>query len=137
PTGSMQPTLASGAWRDGFSPTSQQYFVEGTSWQYTGMVPFNVRGLADAKGGNAFMQNYLDTVLADLHGSGGSHADMANEPSIELPWEYDYVGQPWKTQRVVRQVQDQLWPNPPTGWGAGNDDLGTVSAWYGRSAMGL
>ncbi|WP_064741897.1 lectin [Hamadaea tsunoensis] len=136
-SGFMQPKLAGGAWKGGFSATSGTDFVEGTSWQYTGMVPFNVAGLAAAKGGNAAYQTYLNNVLADFHGSGGSHADLGNEPSVELPWQYDYVGQPWKTQQVVRQVQDQLWPNSPANWGVGNDDLGTMSAWYVFSALGF
>ncbi|WP_219470564.1 lectin [Nonomuraea rhizosphaerae] len=136
-SGFMQPRLAGGGWKSGFSPTSGTDMVEGTSWQYTGMVPFNIRGLADAKGGNAAMISYLDHVLATFNGSGGDHADLGNEPSIELPWEYNYVGQPWKAQQVVRAVQDQLWPDSPTGWGVGNDDLGTMSAWYVWSAMGM
>ncbi len=137
PSGFMQPKIASGTWAGGFSPTSGTDMVEGTSWQYTGMVPFNVRGLADAKGGNAAMVSYLDHVLGAFNGSGGDHADLGNEPSVELPWEYDYVGQPWKTQSVIRNVQNQLWPDSPTGWGVGNDDLGTMSAWYVWSAMGV
>ncbi|MEV6928140.1 lectin [Dactylosporangium sp. NPDC051485] len=136
-SGFMQPKLANGAWKAGFNPASGDDFVEGTSWQYTGMVPFNVRGLADAKGGNAAMVSYLDSVLGAFNGSGGTHADLGNEPSVELPWEYDYVGQPWKTQAVVRQVQNQLWPNNPAAWGVGNDDLGTMSAWYVFSALGF
>jgi predicted alpha-1,2-mannosidase len=136
-SGLMQPKLASGAWKSGFSATSGDDFVEGTSDQYTGMVPFNIGGLAAAKGGNTAMQNYLNAVLATFHGAGGAVADLGNEPSVELPWEYDYVGQPWKTQQVVRQVQDQLWPNNPAAWGVGNDDLGTMSAWYVWSAMGF
>jgi predicted alpha-1,2-mannosidase len=136
-SGFMQPRTASGGWTGGFSPTSGDNMVEGTSWQYTGMVPFNVRGLADAKGGNAGMVSYLDHVLGAYNGSGGDHADLGNEPSVELPWEYDYVGQPWKTQSVIRNVQNQLWPDSPTGWGVGNDDLGTMSAWYVWSAMGI
>lgn len=136
-SGFMQPRTASGPWTDGFSPTSGDNMVEGTSWQYTGMVPYNVRGLADAKGGNAGMISYLDHVLGAYNGSGGDHADLGNEPSVELPWEYDYVGQPWKTQSVIRDVQNQLWPDSPTGWGVGNDDLGTMSAWYAWSAMGI
>ncbi|NED80996.1 glycoside hydrolase family 92 protein, partial [Streptomyces sp. SID11233] len=106
---------------------SSDQFVEGTSWQYTGAVPHNVRGLATAMGGDAKLAAYLDSVLSDIRGAGGSHADLRNEPSIELPWEYDYIGQPWKTQRVVRQVQNELWPNDPAHWGVGNDDLGTMS----------
>lgn len=136
-SGFVQPRTASGGWAGGFSPTSGDNMVEGTSWQYTGMVPYNVRGLADAKGGNAAMISYLDHVLSAYDGSGGDHADLGNEPSVELPWEYDYVGQPWKTQSVIRNVQNQLWPDSPTGWGVGNDDLGTMSAWYAWSAMGI
>uniref|UniRef100_A0AAU2VZZ4 Lectin n=1 Tax=Streptomyces sp. NBC_00008 TaxID=2903610 RepID=A0AAU2VZZ4_9ACTN len=136
-SGFMQPKQLNGSWKPGFNPASSDQFVEGTSWQYTGAVPHNIRGLADAMGGNSKYVNYLDSVLSDFHGSDGSHADLGNEPSIELPWEYDYVGQPWKTQEIVRKVQDQLWPNDPAKWGVGNDDLGTMSAWYVWSAMGF
>ncbi len=136
-SGFIQPKQANGSWKPGFDPRSSDQFVEGSSWQYTGAVPHNIRGLADAMGGNAKLVTYLDTVLADLHGTDGSHADLGNEPSLELPWEYDYVGQPWKTQKVVRQIQNQLWPNDPARWGVGNDDLGTMSAWYVFSAMGF
>jgi predicted alpha-1,2-mannosidase len=138
-SGFMQPRMLNGVWRSGFDPTQNQDgdFVEGTSWQYTGMVPFNVRGLADAMGGNARYIDYLDAVLADFHGSAGAHADLGNEPSVELPWEYDYVGQPWKTQQVVRQVVNALWPNSPSGWNVGNDDLGAMSSWYVWAALGM
>ncbi|MFC8450687.1 lectin [Kitasatospora sp. NPDC057223] len=136
-SGFMQPRLKDGSWRPGFNAASSDQFVEGTSWQYTGAVPHNIRGLADAMGGNAKLAAYLDSVLSDFHGAGGSHADLGNEPSIELPWEYDYIGQPWKTQKIVRDVQNQLWPNNPANWSVGNDDLGTMSAWYVFSAMGI
>ncbi|MGN5634354.1 lectin [Streptomyces sp. AC154] len=136
-SGFMQPKRLDGSWKPEFDPSSSDQFVEGTSWQYTGAVPHNIRGLADAMGGNSEYVDYLDSVLSEFNGSGGSHADLGNEPSIELPWEYDYVGQPWKTQEIVRKVQDQLWPNDPAKWGVGNDDLGTMSAWYVWSAMGF
>jgi predicted alpha-1,2-mannosidase len=135
-SGFMQPRDAGGGWTGGFNPASGSNFVEGTSWQYTGMVPFNVAGLAAARGGNASLVGYLDSVLAGFHGSGGTQADLGNEPSLELPWEYDYVGQPYKTQKVVRQVQDQIWTDAPGGL-AGNDDLGAMSAWYVFSALGI
>ncbi|MEU5259377.1 lectin [Amycolatopsis sp. NPDC021455] len=135
-SGFMQPRQADGSWTGGFDPASGSNFVEGTSWQYTGMVPFNVAGLAAARGGNASLISYLDSVLAGFHGSGGKQADLGNEPSLELPWEYDYVGQPSKTQKVVRQVQDQIWTDAPGGL-AGNDDLGAMSAWYVFSALGF
>ncbi|SFW78200.1 lectin [Amycolatopsis australiensis] len=135
-SGFMQPRQADGSWTGGFDPASGSNFVEGTSWQYTGMVPFNVAGLAAARGGNASLAGYLDSVLSGFHGSGGTQADLGNEPSLELPWEYDYAGQPYKTQKVVRQVQDQIWTDAPGGL-AGNDDLGAMSAWYVFSALGF
>ncbi|GAA3437833.1 lectin [Kutzneria kofuensis] len=132
----MQPRQADGSWTGGFSATSGSNFVEGTSWQYTGMVPFNIHGLATAFGGNAAYVSYLNSVLSGFDGAGGSKSDLGNEPSIELPWEYDYVGQPYRAQQVIRQVQDQIWTDKPNGL-AGNDDLGTMSAWYVWSALGM
>jgi len=137
-SGMMQPKLANGSWAT-FNATSSNPtdgFVEDTSWQYTGMVPFNVAGLATAKGGNANMISYLNTVLAGFHGANGVQADMTNEPSLYLPWEFDYVGQPYRTQQVVRQIQDQIWTDAPGGL-AGNDDLGEMSSWYVFSALGF
>ncbi|MEU1163533.1 glycoside hydrolase domain-containing protein, partial [Streptomyces sp. NPDC005921] len=53
------------------------------------------------------------------------------------PWEYDYTGQPYKTQGTVRAIQDQIWSNTPGGLADGNDDLGAMSAWYVWSALGM
>jgi hypothetical protein len=110
--------------------------VEADSWIYTGMVPFDVAGLARAKGGNGAMNDYLDTVLRSFTGDNG-YAWVGNEPSIELPWEYDYTGRPWQTQSTVRQIQDAIWANTPGGLADGNDDLGAMSAWYVWSALGM
>jgi predicted alpha-1,2-mannosidase len=133
----MQPRLADGKWRPSFSPRSMTGFVEGDSWQYTGMVPFDVGGLAAAQGGRAATAEYLNRVLAGFTaGYHGTTANMSDEPSIELPWEYDYVGKPYATQRTVRSIQDGLWRDAYDGI-PGNDDLGTMSAWYVWSALGM
>jgi putative alpha-1,2-mannosidase len=55
---------------------------------------------------------------------------------LEIPWEYNYVGAPWKTQRVVREAQTQLYFNAPVGQ-FGNDDMGAMSSWYVWSNLGL
>jgi predicted alpha-1,2-mannosidase len=136
-SGLMQPKQTNGSWTSGFSGTSGTDFVEGTSWQYTGMVPFNLASLISTDGGNAaYNTNYLNKALAGFHGSGGAQADLGNEPSLELPWEYDYTGAPYRTQQIVRQVQDSIWTNAPNGL-AGNDDLGEMSSWYVWSALGM
>ena len=49
---------------------------------------------------------------------------------------YDYLGQPWKTQKLVRQVMDTLYDNTPDKI-CGNEDTGQMSAWYLWSAMGF
>ena len=134
-SGFVRPRDASGAWTPGFTPTSGRNFVEGDSWQYTAMVPFDLRGLADAMGGNRVMASFLDTDLSSFTGVGG-HTDLRNEPSLDIPWEYDYVGEPYRTQGAVRAVQDQIWTDSPSGL-AGNDDLGEMSSWYVWSALGM
>ncbi|MGI5458531.1 lectin [Streptomyces sp. CA-249302] len=135
-SGFVQPRTANGKWTTDFDPTSGNDMVEGDSWIYTGMVPFNVAGLAQAKGGNTAMNHYLDTVLRSYTGANG-YAWVGNEPSIELPWEYDYTGKPYKTQATVRDVMDRIWSNSPAGLADGNDDLGTMSAWYVWAALGM
>ncbi|WP_406445320.1 lectin [Streptomyces sp. NBC_00631] len=135
-SGFVEPRNASGSWTGGFDPTSGTDMVEADSWIYTGMVPFDIGGLTHAKGGNTAMNHYLDTVLRSYTGAGG-YAWVGNEPSIELPWEYDYTGQPYRTQGTVRAIQDQIWSNTPGGLADGNDDLGAMSAWYVWSALGM
>jgi hypothetical protein len=82
------------------------------------------------------MAAYLDSTLRSFTGAKG-YSWMGNEPSIELPWEYDYIGRPYRTQATVREIQDQLWKDTPDGLGDGNDDLGAMSAWYVWSALGM
>ncbi|MGW2802644.1 lectin [Streptomyces sp. NPDC001269] len=135
-SGFVQPRNADGSWTGGFDPTSGTDMVEADSWIYSGMVPFDVAGLATARGGDKAMNDYLDTVLRSYTGANG-YAWVGNEPSIELPWEYDYIGEPYKTQGTVRSIQDQIWSNSPAGLADGNDDLGAMSSWYVWSALGM
>lgn len=143
--GFIQPRRSDGRWLDGFTAApigagpGPNAFAEGDSLIYTGMVPFNLAGLASAMGGGAAMAGYLDAVLSGYTGqrsAAGTQADLTDEPSLELPWEYDYVAEPYKTQRDVRAIQDLLWRDAPDGL-PGNDDLGAMSAWYVWSALGM
>lgn len=135
-TGYVQAKLANGQWVPGFTPATGTGMVEGTSAQYTPMVPFNIKTLATAKGGNAAYGKYLDSLFTSIDHPSGTNADLSNEPSIEIPWEYDYIGQPWKTQQVVREAQQKLYFNAPVGQ-FGNDDLGAMSSWYVWSNLGM
>jgi predicted alpha-1,2-mannosidase len=135
-TGYVQARLADGSWLPGFTPGTGDGMVEGTSAQYTPMVPFNLAGLIAARGGADAWERFLDSLFTSIDHPSATNADLSNEPSVEIPWEYDYVGAPWKTQKVVREAQQQLYFNAPVGQ-FGNDDLGAMSSWYVWSNLGL
>ena len=125
-----------------FTPATGAGFVEGSAAQYVWMVPFNVQGLFEQMGGREKAVARLDRFFYDEKGApavtkaGPLHAELDNEPSIETPWLYNFAGQPWKTQQLVRQVLDILWVNKPNGI-PGNDDLGEMSSWAVFASMGL
>ncbi len=125
-----------------FTPATGAGFVEGSAAQYVWMVPFNVAGLFAQMGGREAALKRLDRFFYDDKGapavtkSGPLHAELDNEPSIETPWLYDFAGQPWKTQELVRRVLDTIWTDTPAGI-PGNDDLGEMSSWAVFAAMGL
>ncbi|WP_375486912.1 glycoside hydrolase family 92 protein, partial [uncultured Jatrophihabitans sp.] len=135
-TGYVQAKQADGNWVPGFTPSTSTGMVEGTAAQYTPMVPFNIKALAAARGGNAKYGSFLDSLFTSIPHPSSTNADLSNEPSIEIPWEYDYVGMPWKTQKTVRDAQQQLYFNAPVGQ-FGNDDLGAMSSWYVWSNLGM
>ncbi|MEU5594837.1 lectin [Streptomyces sp. NPDC020298] len=135
-TGYMQGKNKDGQFAGGFTPGTSNGFVEGTSAQYTPMVPFNLKQLIQARGGAQAYSSYLDSLLDDIAHPGGTDADLSNEPSVEIPWEYAYTGEPWKTQAAVRDAQQRLYFNAPVG-SFGNDDLGAMSSWYVWSSLGM
>ena len=118
--GYIQNRNADGSWPK-FDPASTHGFVEGSAAQYVWMVPFNVQGLFDMMGGRVKANARLDSFFHKPDGSwavtesGGLHAELNNEPSIETPWLYDFSGQTWKTQETVRQVLNTIWTNTPNG----------------------
>jgi putative alpha-1,2-mannosidase len=103
------------------------------------MVPQDPAGLIRLMGGKAKAAARLDYFLRDLNaGQGGArsdHALLGNEPTIQTPWLYDWMGRPYRTQEAVRRSLG-LYSPTPAGY-PGNDDLGTLSAWYVFGALGL
>ncbi|GIE89965.1 GH92 family glycosyl hydrolase [Actinoplanes regularis] len=133
---------ADGSWQSGFTPSTDVGFAQGSSATYTWMVPQDVSGLAALMGGREAAATRLDGFFHDEAGNwavlGGNalRYDPTNEPGIHAPWLYNGLGQPWKTQETVRQIVDTAYGTGPAGL-PGNDDLGTMSAWYVFAAIGL
>ena len=140
-SGFMQPKLLNGAFKPGFGPEPGfgpnpfNGFTETDSFVSTTMIPFDVKGLVDAEGGDQAWIALLNGLTSSVVANGTNQVQMGNEPSFGVPWEYDYVGVPFKTQEVVREIQDEDYADSPTGL-AGNDDLGETSSWYVWSALG-
>jgi putative alpha-1,2-mannosidase len=103
------------------------------------MVPQDPAGLIRKMGGPAKAAARLDGFLRELNGGpGGTHTDHAllgNEPTLHVPWLYDWSGRPYRTQAAVRRAL-RLYSTAPDGY-PGNDDLGTLSSWYVFGALGL
>ncbi|WP_413098959.1 GH92 family glycosyl hydrolase [Streptomyces sp. Inha503] len=140
--GYIQARNRDGSWVTPFDPASDRGFAQGSAATYTWMVPQDVQGLAEAMGGRDKAAARLDGFFHKPDGSwsvrGGDplRYDPTNEPGIHAPWLYNALGQPWKTQETVRQIVTTVYGTGPKGL-PGNDDLGTMSAWYVFAALGL
>jgi predicted alpha-1,2-mannosidase len=139
--GHQQARMADGTWTWPFSPSSDVGFAQGTSATYTWMVQHDVSGLAAAMGGRERAVQRLDAFFRKPDGSwatggDGLRYDPTNEPGIHTPWLYNALGQPWKTQETVRAMASLVYGTGPNGL-PGNDDLGTMSAWYVFAALGV
>lgn len=138
-SGMIEPRYADGGFPRPYNNLAGGGFVEGNSVQYTWMVPQDPAGLFAKMGGRARAAARLRGFLRALNaGPGGTHTDHAllgNEPTLGTPWLFDWLRQPYRTQDAVRRGLS-LYAPAPAGY-PGNDDLGTLSAWYVFGALGL
>jgi predicted alpha-1,2-mannosidase len=138
-SGMIEPRFASGAFPTPYDNLGGGGFVEGDSAQYTWMVPQDPGGLFRRMGGRARAASRLSHFLRELNGGPGAthtdHALLGNEPTLQTPWLYDWLRLPYRTQEAVRRALT-LYDTSPDGY-PGNDDLGTLSAWYVFGALGL
>jgi len=120
-------------------------YTEGNAWQYLFYVPQNMNNLVELMGGRGAFCAKLDTLFSlndapatinhDASGFIGQYAH-GNEPSHHVGYLYNFAGQPWKSQKLVAQIQHELYSNTHSGY-QGNEDCGQMSAWYIFSAMGF
>jgi predicted alpha-1,2-mannosidase len=149
-TGFMRGRTADGKWIEPFYPTEPYYnfmYKESTSAQISWFVPHDVQGLVQLMGGREAFVKKLDwffsfpykpkAIARDITGMIGQYCH-GNEPDHQVPYLYNWVGAPWKTQELVRKIMKLMYGSDQAGLGlAGMDDKGENSAWYVMSAMGF
>jgi predicted alpha-1,2-mannosidase len=133
----MRPKLLDDSWQMPFLPTQEHGYVEGSAWHYRWLAPQDMAGLIQLFGGDAAFNAQLDQFFDYPKPEWvNQFYTPYNETDLEAPFLYDYSGAPWKTQARVRELQRDAYDTTPSGI-PGNDDCGTMSAWYVLSALGL
>lgn len=140
--GWFRPKEANGSWKawpkDG--RLAQDYgCVESNLYQQGWFVPHDTDGLVGLLGGKektiAELDTFFENVPADM--SWNNYYNHANEPVHTIPFLYNRLGQPWKTQYWVREICERAYHNLPEEGLVGNEDVGQMSAWYVLAASGF
>ncbi|CAN5366553.1 GH92 family glycosyl hydrolase [soil metagenome] len=132
-TGFLIPKLADGTFVQ-FNPKNklgrQDGFTEGDQWTYLFGAMQDIPGMIDMMGGNKKFIAKLDENF------NGNHYRHDNEPGHHYSYLYDYCGEPWKTQELIRKHTTENYRNEPLGIN-GNEDCGQMAAWYIFGVMGF
>ncbi|SFS92931.1 GH92 family glycosyl hydrolase [Sphingobacterium wenxiniae] len=129
---------------------ARDYYGENNAWIYRWDVPHNVADLVQLMGGRESFAGNLNQTFREPLGKGKyqfysqlpdhtgnvGQFSMANEPSLHIPYLYNYVGQPWMTQKRIRTLLHQWFRNDLMGV-PGDEDGGGMSAFVVFSMMGF
>ena len=137
---------ADGSWDEHFAATRwEDYYTEGDAWQHLWLTP-HVDLLYDIMGSREAMLTKLEEFF-DLSKQDWETSDFGfwaplpyywhgNEPDIHAAYLFAAAGRPHLTQKWVRWIMDIHYDLGPKGL-SGNDDAGTLSAWYIFSTLGF
>jgi len=149
-TGFMRGRNEDGSWISPFDPREPYYnfmMKEASGWQTLWLVPHDVQGLINLLGGRESFIKKLDDfftlpyhpqgIARDVTGMVGQYC-QGNQPDQQAAYYYDYAGQPWKTQELVRRILRLMYGSDKSGFAyPGMDDQGSTSSWYVLSALGF
>ena len=154
--GMMWPKDAEGNWIEPLDPKfdggmgARDYYDENNGYTYTWDVPHDLDGLIAMMGGRANAEANLDQLYREPLGrskyefqaklpdstSMVGQFSMGNEPSLAIPYIYDRMGAPWKTQKRVRMLTESFFTDTLQGM-PGDEDGGGMSAFVVFSMMGF
>ncbi|MGI6242755.1 MAG: GH92 family glycosyl hydrolase [Prevotella sp.] len=146
------PKDKDGKWIEGVDPRymDRAYFTENNAYTFQWDVKHDLQGLFDLMGGREKAEQNLDELfriplgmskynfwrlLPDATGMIGQYA-VGNEPGFHIPYIYNYLGAPWKTQKRIHHVIDSYFSDDYFGI-PGDEDGGGMSAFVVFSMMGF
>lgn len=136
----FRPRNADGQWVKFFDPAEDGHhnhaFVEGSGWHYQWLAPEDMAWLVKAVGPNLFNKRLTEFFNYEKPGEYGDRYNPYNETDLEAPFEFNFSGEPWESQKVVRRVLAENYTDTPDGI-PGNDDCGEMSSWAVMSMMGI
>ena len=125
-------------------------YDENNGWVYRWDVPHNVGDLVELMGGKKRFVAELERMysaslgkarydfynqLPDHTGNVGQFS-MGNEPAMHIPYLYNYAGEPWRTQKRIRNLLTQWFRSDLMGI-PGDEDGGGMTAFVVFSMMGF
>jgi predicted alpha-1,2-mannosidase len=128
----------------------REFYTENNGWTYAWQVKHDIPGLVDLLGGKEAAEARLDQLFreplgmrrAQFYVNGANSTglvgqfSMGNEPSLHIPYLYNYLGAPWKTQKRTRFLLDVWFQDTLFGM-PGDEDGGGMSAFVILSMIGL
>jgi len=154
--GMMWPKDSNGQWIEPLDPKfdggmgGRDYYDENNGFTYAWDVAHDFNGLIALMGGKDKAQANLDQLFREPLGrskyefqakfpdstSMVGQFSMGNEPSLAIPYIYNRLGAPWKTQKRVRMLLESFFPDSLEGM-PGDEDGGGMSAFVVFSMMGF
>ena len=129
-------------------------YTEGSAWQNSFSVFHDMAGHASLMGGKAEMIKMIDKLFAlppifevgyrgkeihemtEMASVDFGQCALSNQPSFHIPYIYSYMGEPDKTCYQVRRAVKELFNSGINGY-PGDEDTGSMSAWYILSTLGF
>jgi predicted alpha-1,2-mannosidase len=149
-TGFMRGRTADGQWISPFDPGEPYYnfmMKEASGWSTLWLVPHDVQGLMNLLGGREKFDAKLDAFFSTPYTARGICRDctgmigeyvQGNQPDQQAAYLYDWGGQPWKTQKLARDILRLMYGSDTSGYAfPGMDDQGSTPSWYVMSALGF
>ncbi|KAL2838781.1 glycosyl hydrolase family 92-domain-containing protein [Aspergillus pseudodeflectus] len=151
-TGFLAPRFSNGEFNNsGYDPLYcyecewHAYTYEGVPWEYSFVIPHDMKTLIDLMGGPETFEARLDLVFkpnTSVQPLGPNGAgittlmNIGNEPDFATPYLYNYINKQYKSVQRSRELAYQYFHDAPNGL-PGNSDAGAMNTWLLWQMLGM